>query len=176
MDRTLWQRLAVGAAVAAAIAVVAAALVAFNTPTVVLIVRHAERAAAPADNPPLTPAGVERAETLAHVGANAGVSGIFATEFLRTQQTVEPLATQTGVTVTEVPADNVDDLVAQIRGRRGATLLVAGHTHTIPEIIQKLGAGTIGPIVDTEFDNLFVVTIPRLSSIRLVKLQYGNPT
>jgi broad specificity phosphatase PhoE len=177
MNENRWRWIAITTSSALLAVLLAARLIPLNATTVVLIVRHAERAAAPPGDPPLTADGQQRAETLAHVAANAGVTAIFATELQRTQQTVQPLATQLGVSVTQIPAADVDALVDQIRAQQGTTVLVAGHTNTIPEIIQKLGGGTIPAIAETEFDNLFVLTIPRLGfTRRLVRLQYGNPT
>ena len=62
-------------------------------PTVVLLVRHAEKAAQPAQDPPLTDAGSARARALVAVARDAGVSAIITTQFLRTKNTAEPTAT-----------------------------------------------------------------------------------
>ena len=45
-------------------------------PTVVLLVRHAEKEAQPAQDPPLTDAGAARARALVAVARDAGVSAI----------------------------------------------------------------------------------------------------
>ena len=65
--------------------------------TVVLLVRHAERAPGTGDVP-ISDAGQARAAALADVGKVAGVSAIITTQFLRTQQTAAPLATALGLT------------------------------------------------------------------------------
>src|SRR4051812_42706864 len=85
------------------------AVSAFAAPAVVLVVRHAEKAAQPADDPPLTPAGRQRAAELARVvqawsAAGAPVRALFASEVKRTQQTLEPLTAATGVKVSVVAA------------------------------------------------------------------------
>jgi hypothetical protein len=36
---------------------------------------------------------------------------------------------------------------------------VVGHSNTLPEIISRLGAGTVQPIGDDDYDRLFVVTV-----------------
>lgn len=142
--------------------------------TTVMVIRHAEPAASPPGNPPLSPAGQTRAQTLVHVAGSAGVSAIFASEFLRTQETVQPLATALGLSVVQVNRADVQALVDQILTQhRGAVVLVAGHTDTIPQIIDRLGGGTIAAIAPTEFDNLFVVTVRRFTT-RVLRLKYGN--
>ncbi|HVG33404.1 MAG TPA: phosphoglycerate mutase family protein [Pyrinomonadaceae bacterium] len=149
----------------------------FYTPvTTVLIVRHAEKGATPPDNPPLSADGQTRAQTLARVVGDANVSAVYATQFARTQQTVQPLATQRGLTVTQLNASDTDALVNDIlSNHRGETVLVAGHSNTVPEIIDKLKGGQIAPVSETEFDKLFVVTVYRWRRAKVVQLRYGNP-
>jgi len=149
----------------------------FYTPvTTVLIVRHAEKAATPQNDPPLTTDGQARAQTLARVVGEANVRAVYATQFARTQQTVQPLATQLGLSVTQLNASDTDALVNDIlSNHRGETVLVAGHSNTVPELIDKLRGGQITPVAETEFDKLFVVTIYRWRRAKVVQLRYGNP-
>jgi len=49
----------------------------------VILVRHAEKAAAPADDPPLSAEGRQRAEALAAMLSASGASSIYVTEYLR---------------------------------------------------------------------------------------------
>ena len=141
--------------------------------TTVLLIRHAEPGDTPPANPTLSAAGQARAQTLVHVAGSAGVGAIFATELTRTQETVQPLATLLGLSVTQVPAADVAGLVSQIRtNHRGQVVLVAGHSNTVPQIIQELGGGTIASI-DGQFDNLFVVTI-HWKRVKVLRLKYGN--
>ena len=62
--------------------------------SVVVLVRHADKANEPADDPPLTPAGKRRAQDLASALRNAGLTAIITTQFLRSRQTALPLATE----------------------------------------------------------------------------------
>ena len=155
--------------------------------TVVLIIRHAERndaaSCSPAEaGPPLSETGEERAQALVHVLEEAGITRIYASEFCRTQQTVQPIATQLGLPVTVVDqispdgAAQVDSLIEQIRANdKGKVILIAGHTNTIPVTIEKLGGGTIEPVTESEFDNLYIVIIPRFGRIKLLHMKYGSP-
>jgi broad specificity phosphatase PhoE len=142
--------------------------------TVVLVVRHAEKAASPADDPPLSEAGFERAKALAHVLANAGVKAIFVTQYQRTQQTVAPIAEALNIAVTQVDAAAADLLAARIRAEhQGQVVLIAGHSNTVPQIIAALGGGSVGPIADADFDELFVVYVPESGAAKVLRLQYG---
>src|SRR5258708_39148309 len=59
--------------------------------TAVIVVRHAEKTG-PTGDVPLSDAGRAGARELARVLAGAGVTAIYDTQYLRTQQTAEPLA------------------------------------------------------------------------------------
>jgi len=168
----------------------------FRSTTVILVIRHAERndmqSCSPATvkerpNPQLALVDGEsvRAQALAHVGGEDSITAIYASEFCRTQHTVQPLANQLGLTVNVVDqfeADgttvNVDNLIDQIwTNNRGQVVLVAGHTSTVPVIIEELSGISIAEIDETEFDNLFVVVVPRWwGRTKVVRLKYGAAT
>lgn len=157
--------------------VVFAFLSTFSRPiTTVILVRHAEKNIEPDNpNPALSPAGQARAQELVRVLGNAGITAIYATHLLRTQQTVEPLANHLNLQVTKLDAGNIDELVRQIiTNQQGGVVFVAGHNNTVPPVITALGGGTLPIISENEFDNLFVVTIYRSGQARVVKLKYGN--
>jgi phosphohistidine phosphatase SixA len=147
-------------------------------PAVVLVVRHAERAAAPADDPPLTAIGKQRAEELARVvqawsAAGAPVSALFASEVRRTQQTLEPTAAATHVKVSVVAAKDTPALAKAILAIEGGVVVVAGHSNTIPAIVQALGGPAGIVIADADFDRLFVITSPGAKA-QVVTLRYGG--
>jgi broad specificity phosphatase PhoE len=139
----------------------------------IILVRHAEKADAPAADPPLTAEGEARAKKLAIVLRDAGVGAIYSTSYVRTMKTAEPLSTALKVPVTATPA-NVGDFVTILRTKHGSdTVLVVGHSNTVPELLQALGCRPPITIADNEYDYLFVVT-PRPDSGApvLVRLRY----
>jgi len=75
-------------------------------------------------------------------------------------QTAEPLTKKLGIKPEIVPAADVDGLIARLGARKGGgAALVVGHSNTVPEIVKRLGGGTVAPIADTEYDRLFVATL-----------------
>jgi 2,3-bisphosphoglycerate-dependent phosphoglycerate mutase len=143
--------------------------------TTVIIVRHAEKAAFPGDDPPLSETGRTRAAALRHALEKAGVAAIYATQYQRTQQTVEPLAQALKIPVSTVDAAQTQTLIARIRQKhRGETVVVSGHANTIPDILKALGAAQPAEIGESDFDNLFVVTIGESGRARLLHLRYGG--
>src|SRR5438477_10644022 len=71
---------------------------------IVVIVRHAEKAANGGNDPDLSSAGRARADALARILKESDITAIFATEFKRTQETAAPTATSAHVTPTVVAA------------------------------------------------------------------------
>ena len=150
-----------------------------NAPvTTVILIRHAEKQIVPPENkdPNLSDAGETRARELVRMFGDAGISTVYATQYKRTQQTVKPLADKLGVTVTVFEAKNTADLVKHIRSRpAGETVLLAGHNNSVPEIIAALGGPKLPIIPETEYDNLFVLTVQSDGTAKLLKMKYGSP-
>ena len=153
------------------IAVLLLTLPAYSQVTVIFT-RHAEKAATPKDDPPLTAAGQKRAELLASMLADSGVDAIYVTELQRTQQTAAPLAARVNVKPTVIPADDTEALVKAIRARQSGVLVVVGHSNRLPAIISALGGPSI-KIPETQYDNLYVLTLGATQS-SLLRLHYGD--
>ena len=129
----------------------------------VFVVRHAERAdggsmsAGAQQDPKLSPAGERRAQALAVVLGAAGIKGIYATEFHRTQDTAQPLATALRVPVNAVPASDTRALLQRIKADHAADIvLIVAHSNTMPEIITGLGGPAV-KVGDDEYGDVFVV-------------------
>lgn len=139
--------------------------------TTVILARHAEKAPAPAADPPLSAIGRERAQLLASLLANAGVGAIFVTEYVRTQQTARPLAERLHLAPERVDAANTAKLIAAIRRHDGGTVLVIGHSNTVPAILSALGGPAVA-VAENAFNDLFVCTISG-QDVSLLRLRYG---
>lgn len=146
--------------------------------TLVLIVRHAEKATAEPDTE-LSEAGHARARALADALEHAGVQAVLATERRRTRQTAQPLADRLGLSVEVVGlaggADAHAAAVAEaIRTRhRGRVVLVAGHSNTVARIVAALGGPRLPDLCESEYANLFVLRLQADGTARLVRARYG---
>jgi broad specificity phosphatase PhoE len=149
--------------------------------TTIVIVRHAEKDTMQYD-PPLTEAGRERAAALAHVLKDAGIQAIYTTQYIRTQQTAQPLADELGLKLQIIHAD-ADHLASYVRtviGRAekehgGGRVLVVSHGNVIPLLLKELGTVKGLTLGDTEYDNLFVVTRFSTGKAQLLRLRFGQP-
>ena len=126
--------------------------------SIVFIVRHAEKETSGGNDPELSESGRARAEVLARMLHDAGITAVYATEFKRTQQTAAPLAKTLAIKPTIVPANDIAALTSKLREAR-QNALVVGHTNTIPELIKALGIDVSINIPETDYDNLFVVVL-----------------
>ncbi len=125
---------------------------------VIVIVRHAEKAANGGNDPDLSSAGRARADALARILKDAGITAIFTSEFKRTQETAAPTATSTHVAPTVVTAKDTAGLVAKLHQLNGNALVV-GHGNTIPNIIRALGIENSINIPGADYSELLIVTL-----------------
>lgn len=129
-------------------------------PTLILLVRHAEKAATPPDDPPLTDRGTQRAQCLARTLAPLGVTALYATQLRRTQDTLAPLSDATGHPVTVIPAQDSATWAETLAALDpGARVVVAGHSNTLPALVGSLGGrldglDAQGNIPDADYDRL----------------------
>jgi phosphohistidine phosphatase SixA len=154
--------------------------------TTVFLVRHAEKADGPGQDPPLSEAGRVRAEALARLLQSARVKGIYTSQFLRTRQTAEPLAKRLGVTASPVPLavkasnprevsdESIRELTKRIGEHAGEAVLIVGHSNSIPEVIRALGGDAVPKIDESKFDDLFVVTVYAAGRAKVVQMKYGS--
>lgn len=125
------------------------------------VVRHAEKVDNSA-NPPLSSLGTERAEDLKQLLADKGISAIYSTNFIRTQNTAKPLADAKGI-ITQIykasPADSMRVFIEKLKQIKGKNVLVVGHSNTTKYVVNGLfERDTLrSDIPDNDFDNLYIV-------------------
>lgn len=140
-------------------------------PTVVYIVRHAEKIGESADAD-LSSAGRERAKVLEWMLHDVPLDAIYSTDVPRTTSTVAPIAHAKGLSVS-LYKRSTGELAPIIRRQyRGKTLLICGHSDTIPSLLQELGVSIEEKVLEG-FDNLFILglTIDRSDGTTSASLQ-----
>jgi phosphohistidine phosphatase SixA len=154
-------------------------------PITVFLIRHAEREDEPRQDPPLKKEGVARSQELARLLNGANIKAIFTSQFARTKQTAQPLASKMGLTVTSftlksnpsnprlIAAESTKEVADKILERGGESVLVIGHSNSIPDVIKMLGGDTVPSIDERKFDDLFIVTVYAKGKATVVQLKYG---
>lgn len=147
-------------------------------PTIVIVVRHAERGTEPAGNPRLTPAGEERALALVEALRGAKVDVVLHTPLTRTRDTALPVARHFGITPEEVPLSpgnaHIEAMAAAVKKHHGKTVLVVGHSNTIMQYIAALGGPRRGDLCDHQYNGLYTLVLIH-GEAHLVEGQYGGP-
>jgi broad specificity phosphatase PhoE len=135
----------------------------------ILLVRHADIDLPPASaDPSLNEAGRQRAGTLAQIIGPAGITAVFTSRFRRTRETAAPTVELTGLTAQEMPPDVAGAAAA---GKFGPLVLIVGHSNTVPAVIAELGVPSPPVIRETDFDNLFIVTVTE-GGVNFLALKY----
>jgi broad specificity phosphatase PhoE len=141
----------------------------------VILVRHAERdTLLIGPDHPLRATGVLRAKDLVHTLGGSGISAIYVTPWLRNRQTALPLATALAESL--IVIDEVAETVFRLRTRHfGQTVLVVGHSNTVPDIVAALTGRPFPPPGRVPYDGMWIVTLPRVGRPSLLTLRYGSP-
>lgn len=146
-------------------------------PHSVVLVRHAEKAAADAPDPDLSPRGRERALRLSLLLNKTAITRLVASDTKRTQQTLAPLAERTGKTIDVLPAARAFDLVRELRDAPvGTTTVVATHSNVLPRIVRELGGGQLrdltsdGTLDDDDYARVIVMSVGCSASASVVEL------
>jgi phosphohistidine phosphatase SixA len=147
-------------------------------PSLVVLVRHAEKAAVPGDDPPLSELGQARATDLARAMRAAPPSAIIVSARQRTALTAAEVVKATGITPQVIPLDgggaaHVAAVAKAVQQAKGVVLVV-GHSNTVPAIITALGGPALPDICDATYSHFFVLT-PRAgdASASLVISRFG---
>jgi broad specificity phosphatase PhoE len=150
--------------------------------TTFVLLRHAEKSLEPTGDPLLTAAGEARAVRLAYMLGSGGggeaadnrISAVYASDTRRAQLTAAPLAERLALDTAPMPAGKPGAVIRELLGRhRGQTVVVVGHSNTVPEMVAELSGGRASPVIaDAEFDSIFVVTVNRAGAASVLRLRY----
>ncbi len=126
--------------------------------TTIYLIRHAEKADSSADTH-LSEVGKERATRwMQYLVANR-IEAIYTTPYNRTRETAQPLADALNMEVTEYGPREMD-LITLAKQHHNTSVLVVGHSNTIPGYINKaLGESKYADIPEDEFGQVYIVLI-----------------
>ena len=131
----------------------------------IYIVRHAEKQVPPDDadealraDPPLSKAGELRAMSLTEDIPVETIDAIYVTRTKRSEHTAAAVAALRGLEPIHYPPRDVEGLVERLRKRPGDSVLVVGHSNTIPELLAALGLEA-PPIAEDQYGDLWVVKL-----------------
>lgn len=141
--------------------------------TTLILVRHAEKASSPANDPHLTEFGKKRALLVRDMLSEEKISAIYTTPYNRTRETVQPLADATNIEIIEYDPrrDSGEFLEDVIANNEGGTVVISGHSNTIPMMLNELaGNASYEQFDESEYDNMFVATTSSLGKASVLHL------
>lgn len=161
-----------------AILLVALLFITCNTlaQTAIFVVRHAEKATTPGNDPDLSAEGKARATELAKLLKAQKIAAVFTTPYKRTSQTGEPTLQQAGLAALQTyDPSKLPEFAKQVLEQyAGKTILVVGHSNTVIPTLQAFGAEKPFETLDDEdYDFLFKVTIGADKKVSLDVKRYG---
>jgi phosphohistidine phosphatase SixA len=139
----------------------------------VIMVRHANRPEPDTDpDPHLTDVGRCRAQALAKILKDAGVSAIVTSNTNRTRETAVPLAKLFSLPTKEIAVDenHVGAVYGEIKSRGDdAVVLYVGHSNTLEPLARRFNYQGQFSLGDDQYGNLFVLFLkgPNPTLIRL---------
>ncbi len=144
--------------------------------TTIYLVRHAEKVVDKStDDPELTEAGRERAAKLVRVLRSIPIDVCVASQFKRTQQTIQGVAESNQLELIVHPAGQEAKLLDRLRKEwKGQQVLIAAHSNTIPDLCKGLGVELSVEIGELDYDNLFVIVVDEDGRSRMLHLHYGD--
>lgn len=126
--------------------------------TTVFLVRHAEKVDQSRD-PELSLPGKARAVRLMELLQEAGIDKVYSTSYIRTNETVRPLAEKLNLEIEEYKPFDQEMVNALKSDFKGKSVLVSGHSNTIPALVNQLiKQEKFKQLDDKEYSKLFVVT------------------
>ena len=138
----------------------------------IVVVRHADKIDDSHDAV-LSPTGEAQAKRLADVLKDLGISAIYTTQFKRTIQTATPLANSLNIKLLSYEQTDVDGVVKEIQQKHPKEIvMVVGHRSTVPKVLKQFGASEPVALGSSEYDSLFILTLPPGQSPTLLHLRF----
>lgn len=126
--------------------------------TTIYLIRHAEKADGSSD-PHLSEAGQARAAKWAEWLNSRSVSYLYSTPYNRTKETLQPLADKIKVEIVTYNPSQLD-LKALAARHPGKSIVVAGHSNTLPHYVNNLiGKRLYADLAESEFSVVYIITI-----------------
>ncbi|MDP9264322.1 MAG: histidine phosphatase family protein [Acidobacteriota bacterium] len=143
----------------------------------IILVRHAEKID---DNlngkdVPLSKAGKDRAQLLAEMLKDSGITVIYATDTVRTRDTALPTARKLGLKIRNLEQHDPEGAVRRMQHENANdVVLIVGHADTLPGLLEALGYRREIKIPNADYTNFFVV-IPREGKApSIIRVGYGE--
>lgn len=121
------------------------------------VMRHLQKATG--TDPGLTEEGQRCAARLADEMAASNIRAIHASTTRRARETAAPLAARLGLRPSEYDPRDTAALAVRVRAEPGSVLVV-GHSNTVPEIVERLGGARPGDLGEDRYGEVWRIARP----------------
>lgn len=140
--------------------------------TKIILVRHAEKMLDGSKDPELTTEGKQRAERLRFLLSDIDVDQIFSSPYIRTKNTVAPVAASKSITVEMYNPKDPNFSTYLWSKVKGETAIVVGHSNSIPALVNQLiGKDKFKELTEDVYSKIWILTY---SDERLVDCSLYN--
>ena len=139
----------------------------------IYLVRHAEKVDDGSRDPALTELGEQRAAAFAELLRGQPVTHVFSTPYIRTRRSALPTAIEHGLDIEEYEPSDAANFASRLKTLTG-TILVTGHSNTIPGLVNLLTGESFADLDDRVYDHVFIVSVDEEGSARL-RVEYTQP-
>lgn len=129
--------------------------------TTYLLIRHAEKEKSNFEdkNPHLNELGFKRALRWSQIFKDIDIDSVYTTNYNRTLETANPTAASHHLKPIFYNPSDVDYVKFKEK-TKGKTVLIVGHSNTIPNFVNSLiGQEKYSQIADSNYANLYIVTL-----------------
>ena len=101
------------------------------------------------------------------------INAVYSTPYARTKATVAPTAKANDLEVTEYKPMEKGFLKEVLEKHLGETILIAGHSNTIPDLVNELiGDKKYSQLDENDYNYLFIVTVTEIGQGKEVVISY----
>ena len=127
----------------------------------IYLVRHSEKemsASMYGSDPPLTPCGKKRSESLSKFLKDVPIEVIYSTDYTRTKNTALPTAQLKGLNIQQYDGETLEEF-SKLLIRRKQDALVVGHSNTTGVLAGLLTGQEIGEFDLDIYDRIYQVSL-----------------
>lgn len=138
----------------------------------IYIVRHAEKLL-DSDDPQLNVSGTVRSKKLGQILSDKDIKHAFSTNTYRTIATLQPISNIAGIAIETYDSQNHDDLVKELRKRKGNAVVV-GHSNTVHNLVNYFVGDDekYAELGDVEYDFIFEIRLEEDGSSNVKRSLY----
>ena len=130
-----------------------------NVITKIILLRHAEKEKDGSKDPKLSKEGMLRAEKLNFMLSDFSIDKLFATAYIRTQKTLGVISQTRNISISNYEARDRNFAEQLVRNEMGKTIIVAGHSNTIPALVNALiKEDKYNDLSEEEYGKLWILT------------------